>query len=149
MFQGPSLSPPYFSLHSRPYVLLSCPTVLNTVCTLKTTRFLTPARPLSSQELYIHQPTSLFSEMINRLNMSKSKLPICEVKVAQSYTVHGILQARMLEWVAFPFSRGSSQPRSPPLQGDSLPTEPPGSLNPRSASPKPALSLLSLPYLTL
>ena len=27
------------------------------------------------------------------------------------YIVHGILQARMLEWVAFPFSRGSSQPR--------------------------------------
>ena len=24
------------------------------------------------------------------------------------YTVHGILQARILEWVAFPFSRGSS-----------------------------------------
>ena len=42
-------------------------------------------------------------------------------KVAQScpilchpmdYTVHGILQARILEWVAFPFSRGSSQPRN-------------------------------------
>ena len=27
------------------------------------------------------------------------------------YTVHGICQARILEWVAFPFSRGSSQPR--------------------------------------
>ena len=27
------------------------------------------------------------------------------------YTVHGILQARTLEWVAFPFSRDSSQPR--------------------------------------
>ena len=27
------------------------------------------------------------------------------------YTVHGILQARILQWVAFPFSRGSSQPR--------------------------------------
>ena len=25
--------------------------------------------------------------------------------------IHGILQARILEWVAFPFSRGSSQPR--------------------------------------
>ena len=25
--------------------------------------------------------------------------------------VHGILQARILEWVAFPFSRGSSQPK--------------------------------------
>ena len=45
---------------------------------------------------------------------------IWQVKVAQlcltlcdprDYTVHGILQARILEWVAFPFSRGSSQPR--------------------------------------
>ena len=27
------------------------------------------------------------------------------------YIVHGILQARILEWVAFPFSRGSSKPR--------------------------------------
>ena len=26
-------------------------------------------------------------------------------------TVHGIVQARILEWVAFPFSRGSFQPR--------------------------------------
>ena len=29
----------------------------------------------------------------------------------RDYTVHGILQARILEWVAVPFSRGSSQPR--------------------------------------
>ena len=28
------------------------------------------------------------------------------------YAVHGILQARILGWVAFPFSRGSSQPRA-------------------------------------
>ena len=43
-----------------------------------------------------------------------------KVKVTQScqtlcdpmdYIVHGILQARILEWVAFPFSRGSSQLR--------------------------------------
>ena len=27
------------------------------------------------------------------------------------WTVHGILQARILEWVAFPFSSGSYQPR--------------------------------------
>ena len=34
------------------------------------------------------------------------------VKVAQScLTLCGILQARIPEWVAFPFSRGSSQPR--------------------------------------
>ena len=43
-----------------------------------------------------------------------------KVKVAQScrtfcnpmdYTVHGILQARILEWVTIPFSMRSSQPR--------------------------------------
>ena len=47
-------------------------------------------------------------------------IPGPRVKVAQScptlcdlmgYTIHGILQVRILEWVAFPFSRGSSQPR--------------------------------------
>ena len=38
----------------------------------------------------------------------------------------GILQARILEWVAMSSSRGSSQPRFPVLQTDSLPTEPPG-----------------------
>ena len=26
-------------------------------------------------------------------------------------SVHGILQARILEWIAIPFSRGSSRPR--------------------------------------
>ena len=36
--------------------------------------------------------------------------PNCSV-VSDSLPSHGILQARILEWVAFPFSRGSSQPR--------------------------------------
>ena len=43
------------------------------------------------------------------------------------YTVHGILQARILVWVAFPFSRGSwIKPRSPTVRMDSLPAEPQG-----------------------
>ena len=45
--------------------------------------------------------------------------------------VHGNLQATILEWVAFPFSRASLQTRartgSPTLQVDSLPAEPQGS----------------------
>ena len=50
--------------------------------------------------------------------------PRGKVKAAQSHvtfcnpmdcTVHGILQARVLEWVALPFSRGSSQPRDQTL----------------------------------
>ena len=48
----------------------------------------------------------------------KDLIAVCEVKVTQlcltlcdpmDYTVHGILQARILEWVANPFSKRSSQ----------------------------------------
>ena len=59
-----------------------------------------------------------------------------KVKVTQScptlcdptdYTVHGILQARILEWVAFPFFRVPSQPKDQTqvsrMQEDSLPAE--------------------------
>ena len=45
--------------------------------------------------------------------------------------VRGILQARIVERIAIPFSRRSSwpsDPRSPALQADSLPSEPPGKL---------------------
>ena len=46
-------------------------------------------------------------------------------------SVHGILQARILEWVAIPFSKGPSQPgiepRSPALQADALLSESQGS----------------------
>ena len=46
------------------------------------------------------------------------------------FSVHGIFQARVLEWVAFP-SPGDLpdpgiKPRSPALQADALPSEPPG-----------------------
>ena len=60
-----------------------------------------------------------------------------EVKVVQSCTtphdamddiVHGILQARILEWVAVPFPGDLPSPGIEPssaLQADSLPAEPP------------------------
>ena len=61
-------------------------------------------------------------------------------------SVHGIFQARTQEWVAIPFSRGSSwfgiEPGFPTLQTDSLPSDPPG--KPIQASwvqPMAALSL--------
>ena len=56
----------------------------------------------------------------NSTNLTIQDTAYVKVKVAQScptlwdpmdYTVHGILQARILEWVAVPFSMGSSQPR--------------------------------------
>ena len=46
------------------------------------------------------------------------------------YSVHGSLQARILELVAIPFSSNlpnpGIEPGSPTLQADSLPSEPPG-----------------------
>ena len=43
-----------------------------------------------------------------KVKVSQSCLTLCD---PMDYAVHGILQARILEWVAFPFARGSSQPR--------------------------------------
>ena len=52
--------------------------------------------------------------------------------ILPSSSVHGILQARILEWVAISFSRRSSQPRvepgSPALQADFYPVSYKGSL---------------------
>ena len=60
-------------------------------------------------------------------------------------TVHGILQARILEWVAF-LSPGDLpnlgiEPRSPALQEDSLPTE-------LSGKPQYFLIIIDAKYLT-
>ena len=63
---------------------------------------------------------SLWLWQVNLSTKMGILLVLVKVKVTQShptlcdpmdYTVHGILQVRILEWVAFPFSRGSSQPR--------------------------------------
>ena len=78
------------------------------------------------------------------------------VKVTQScptlgdpYIVHGILQTRIVEWIAFPFSRDlpnpGIKPRSPTLQMDSLPAEPQG--KPKNTGVG-SLSLLQQIFLT-
>ena len=43
-----------------------------------------------------------------KVKIAQSCLTLCD---PMDYAVYGILQARILEWVAFPFSSGSSQPR--------------------------------------
>ena len=43
-----------------------------------------------------------------KVKFAQSCLTLCN---PMDYTVYGILQARILEWVAIPFSRGSSKPR--------------------------------------
>ena len=52
-----------------------------------------------------------------------------------NHTVHGVLQVRILEWVAFPspedLPNPGSEPGSPTLQADSLPAEPQGKCRPK------------------
>ena len=66
------------------------------------------------------QIINFLTEYITCFGVFGETITLVKVKVAQSsltlcnpmyYTVHEILQARVLEWVAVPFSRGSSQPR--------------------------------------
>ena len=66
------------------------------------------------------QQLCLVSEAKTITYLGQLSCRLSEVKVAQlcptlcdpkDVTVHGILQARILGWVAFPFSRGSSQTR--------------------------------------
>ena len=68
----------------------------------------------------------LYHRKVKKANAAQSYLNRCDPR----YTVHGILQARMLEWVAFPFSWRSSQARDwtqvSHMQVDYLPAEPPG-----------------------
>ena len=92
--------------------------------------------PLSQRQKYIHTSNSKHSWALSYLSaISKissfdrevvhlwARLLVFNMKVALSCptlcnpldcTVQEILQARILEWVAFPFSRGSSQPRDQP-----------------------------------
>jgi len=48
-----------------------------------------------------------YSAMKVKVKITQLCLTLCD---PMDYTVLGILQARILEWAAFPFSRGSSQP---------------------------------------
>ena len=53
-----------------------------------------------------HTPPPLKTESVSRLVVSDSATPWTVAR--QTSSVHRILQARILEWVAVPFSRGSS-----------------------------------------
>ena len=71
-----------------------------------------------------------------KVKVIQSCLTLCD---PMEYTAHGILQARILEWVAVSFSRDlpnpGIKPRSPTLQVDSLPAELPG--KPKNTIPSP------------
>ena len=73
----------------------------------------------------------MFSFVLVKVKVAQSCPTLCDPMV---YTVHGILQVRILEWEPFPtpedLPNPGIEPRSPALQVDSLLTEPPGKPKP-------------------
>ena len=57
------------------------------------------------QAIWLTSKFSMF-HFPKKVKVTQSCLTLCD---PMDYRVHGILQARILEWVAGPFSRGSSQ----------------------------------------
>ena len=74
--------------------------------------------------IYIHTQNGI---LLSHVKVTQSCSTLCN---PMNYIVHEILQARILEWVAFLFSRGSSQPMNRTqvshIQADSLLAEPQG-----------------------
>ena len=70
-----------------------------------------------------------FTWQVLQVLVAQSCLTLCDLMdySLPGFSVHGIVQARILEWVAMPFSRGSSPPRDPSRVlriADSLSSEP-------------------------
>ena len=68
--------------------------------TLRVNKLQKPLFSLNFSPCFPPPPTYFESETLSRVWL-----------FANQWTVHGILQARIMEWVAIPFSRGSSQTR--------------------------------------
>ena len=75
---------------------------------------------------------SLLMKVKNESEVTQSCPTLCDAMDCSlpGSSVRGILQARVLEWVAIPspgdLPHPGIKPRSPALQADALPSEPPG-----------------------
>ena len=78
-----------------------------------------------SSHLTFYKPLGACCAVLSSSVMSDSATPWTTCSLPGP-SVQGILQTTILEWVAMPSSRGSSRPRDPVLQADSLPFELPG-----------------------
>ena len=74
------------------------------------------------EELRSHMPGSEYVRTLQLTMLCATQA--CPALNPMDYSVREILQARILEWVAFPFPRGSSQPRDRTQVSASLSAEP-------------------------
>ena len=75
----------------------------------------------------VRQATKVCAGSVVKVKATRSWPTLCD---HVDYTVHGILWARILEWLPFPspgdLPNPGLKPRSPTLEADSLPAEPQG-----------------------
>ena len=84
---------------------------LKSFCTAEKTVNIMKRQPMKWEKILVNNISN--NGLISKIYKVKVKVAeLCQTLCnPMDYIVHGILQARILEWVAFPFSRGSSQPR--------------------------------------
>ena len=82
---------------------------------------------ICTAELHRSSPETATTLSAVKVTVAQLCPTLCDL---MDYTVHGILQARILEWEPFPspgdLPNPGIKPRSPAFQADSLPTEPQG-----------------------
>ena len=68
---------------------------------------------IQEYEEYVKRPKAEIGKWSEvKVKVIRLCLTLCGHIQSMDCTVHGILQARILEWVAYPFSRSSSWPRN-------------------------------------
>ena len=93
-----------------------------------------PGIPKGLVSLAVVANDDLCDETQRESEVAQSCLTLCDPMDCSlsSSSIHGIFQARVLEWIGIPFSGDlpdpGIEPRSPALQADSVPSEPPGKL---------------------
>ena len=121
-----SVMPSSHLIHCHPLLIL--PSIFPSIRVFPMSRFFTSG----GQNIGVSASTSVLPMNIqDRFPLGwtgcPQKLKSCPTLCdPMDYSVHGILQAKIKEWVAFPFSRGSSQPRDRTQVShiaDSLPEE--------------------------
>ena len=102
-----------------------------------------------SFEVFLFSNHQLANRYISESEVAQSCPTLCHTMDCSlpGSSLYGILQARVLEWVAISFSRGSSRPRdgtpgSPTFQVNALTSEPPGKPRKRKTG-----AILTLPHL--
>ena len=101
-----------YTLDENPSPVLTCPGLVFKTCSFPFYSLLPILPPTKAKLCFCEDPFVMYYSACF-LSVAKSCPTLCDpwTIARQNCSVHGILQARILEWVAVPFSRGSSQPR--------------------------------------